>query len=75
MSETKSALEVFDVSFLLALSIVFMLVFNLAILNGGSATLYLDKYGEMMYELLILNFVVWPTISAGIYKWDSKNHE
>jgi len=65
----KSWLEVLALSFLLSLAIVFTVIFNMAVLGGGKTTVYLNKYGEMIPELLLLHFVVWPVISVGLYLW------
>jgi hypothetical protein len=66
---TKSDLEVLAVSFLLALSIVFTVIFNLAVLNGGTTLVKVNKYGEMIPELLLLTLVCWPVISVGLVHW------
>jgi len=66
---SKPLLEVAALSLLLSLSITFMVVFNIAVLNGGSTTVILTLYDEMVAELLLLNVVVWPTISAGLYHY------
>ena len=66
---SKSWLEVLALSFLLSLAIVFTVIFNVAVLGGGKTTVYLNKYGEMIPELLLLHFVVWPVISVGLYLW------
>ena len=65
----RDALEVLAVSFLLALSITFMVVFNTAVLGGGKTLVRVNKYGEMIPELLILHFIVWPVISVALYLW------
>ena len=65
----RDALEVLAVSFLLALSITFMVVFNTAVMGGGKTLVRLNKYGEMIPELLILHFIVWPVISVALYLW------
>ena len=54
----RDALEVLALSFLLALSLTFMVVFNTAVLGGGKTTVKVNKYGEMIPELLILHFIV-----------------
>jgi len=72
-AQTKSLVEVLGIAFLLALSITFMLIFNNAVLNGGSTVVKVNKYGEMVPELLILNFIVLPTVSVGLYYWSSQN--
>ena len=66
---SKAWLEVLALSFLLSLAIVFTVIFNMAVLGGGKTTVYLNKYGEMIPELLLLHFVVWPVISVGLYLW------
>jgi len=68
----KPPVEVFGVAFLLAMSIMFMLIFNLAVLNGGQTLVILDKYNEMVFELLLLNFVIWPSVSVGLYVWHNR---
>ena len=65
----RDALEVLALSFLLALSIAFMVVFNNAVLGGGKTLVKVNKYGEMIPELLILHFIVWPVISVALYLW------
>ena len=65
----RDALEVLAVSFLLALSLTFMVVFNTAVLGGGKTLVKVNKYGEMIPELLILHFIVWPVISVALYFW------
>jgi len=58
--------RVFAVSFGLSLSIVLTVIFNMAVLGGGKTTLYVNKYGEMIPELLLLHFVVWPVMSVAL---------
>ena len=65
----RDTLEVLAVSFLLALSITFMVVFNTAVMGGGKTLVRVNKYGEMIPELLILHFIVWPVISVALYLW------
>ena len=65
----RDALQVLAVSFLLALSITFMVVFNTAVMGGGKTLVRVNKYGEMIPELLILHFIVWPVISVALYLW------
>ena len=65
----RDALQVLAVSFLLALSITFMVVFNTAVMGGGKTLVRVNKYGEMIPELLILHFIVWPVISVALYFW------
>ena len=65
----RDALEVLALSFLLALSLTFMVVFNTAVLGGGKTLVRVNKYGEMIPELLILHFIVWPVISVALYLW------
>ena len=65
----RDALEVLALSFLLALSLTFMVVFNNAVLAGGKTVVKVNKYGEMIPELLILHFIVWPVISVALYLW------
>lgn len=62
-------IEVLGVSFMLSLSIVMMVVFNMAVINGGQTLVMVNKYGEMIPELLLLNFLVWPVISVAIARW------
>ena len=65
----RDTLEVLAVAFLLALSITFMVVFNTAVMGGGKTLVRVNKYGEMIPELLILHFIVWPVISVALYLW------
>jgi len=66
---TKSWLEVLAVALLLALSIVFMTVFNNAVIGGGETVVDVAQYGEMVPELLLLHLLVWPVITVGLYEW------
>ena len=75
----KPLIEVLGVALLLGLSITFMTIFNNAVLNGGSTVVDINSHGEMIVELLLLNLVVWPAISVGLYHWikthdNSNNH-
>ncbi|WP_253739123.1 hypothetical protein [Halohasta salina] len=67
--ERKSLFEVFAIAFLLGLSIALMTVFNAAILGGGTTVVDVAQHGEMVQELLLLHFVVLPTVSVGLYHW------
>ena len=70
---TKSWLEVLSIALLLALSIVFMTVFNNAVIGGGSTMVDVAQYGEMVPELLLLHLVVWPVITVGLYEWHRRD--
>ena len=63
----KHAVMVFGLAFLLALSIMLTVVFNMAVLNGGDTLVEIDQHGEMVGELLLLNFLVWPTITLALW--------
>jgi len=65
----KSRVEVLAIALLLALSITLTVIFNIAVLNGGQTVVKVNKYGEMIPELLLLTLFVWPVISVGIYQW------
>jgi len=67
-----SHIEVLAIALLLALSITLTVVFNIAVLNGGQTVVQVDKYGEMVPELLLLTLVVWPTISVGLHSLAQK---
>ena len=67
----KYMIEVLAVAMLLALAISFMTVFNSAVVGGGETIVSVDHYGEMVAELIILHFVVWPVITVGLYYWHS----
>jgi len=70
----SSYTRVLAVSFALSLSIVFTVIFNMAVLNGGKTIVYVNKYGEMIPELLLLHFVVWPVMSVALARaTDSPN--
>ncbi len=64
----RNTVEVFALAFLLSLSITLMTVFNNAIIAGGSTVVDLNEYGEMIPELLLLHFVIWPVITVGLYE-------
>jgi len=68
-SSEKSAFEIFGIALLLALSIVLMTIFNNAVIGGGQTVVDISQYGEMVPELLILNLIVWPVITLGLYEW------
>jgi len=70
---TKSTIEVLAIALLLALSIVFMTVFNNAVIGGGSTVVDIAAYGEMLPELLVLHLVVWPIITVGLYEWHRRS--
>lgn len=65
----KPAIEVFAVAMLLGMSIVLMTVFNNAVIGGGSTIVNINEHGEMIPELLLLNVVVMPLVSVGLYVW------
>ena len=67
--ERKSLLEVFAIALLLGLSITLMTVFNAAVIDGGTTVVDIAQHGEMIPELLLLHFVVLPTIAVGLYHW------
>ena len=67
----KSRVEVLAIALLLALSITLTVVFNIAVLNGGKTVVQVNKYGEMIPELLLLTLFVWPVISVGLYHWST----
>jgi len=69
---TKSWFEVFAVALLLGLSIVFMTVFNNAVISGGTTVVDITQYGEMIPELLVLHLIVWPVITVGLYQWHQR---
>jgi hypothetical protein len=64
---SRTTTEVLAVSFLLAMSLTFMHIFQLAYLSDYEVTVYINKYGEAIPELLILTLIVWPVISVGLY--------
>jgi len=67
-----SKFEVLAIALLLALSVTLTVVFNIAVLNGGETVVQVNKYGEMMPELLLLTLVVWPIISVGLHSLGQK---
>lgn len=71
-TQKKNFIEVLSIAFMLALSITFMVIFNLAITGGGSVVVEVNNYGEMVAEMLLLNFIVLPTISVGLYYWHQR---
>ncbi len=54
---------------LLGLSITLMTVFNNAVIGGGETVVDVARYGEMLPELIVLHFIVWPIITVGLYLW------
>lgn len=70
---SASLYEVLAISYLLALSIIAMTIFNNAVINGGKTIVTIAEYGEMVPELLLLNLIIWPTISVGLYHWHNRN--
>jgi len=69
---SKSLIEVLAVGYLLGMSIMFMVVFNNAVLYDGGTLVTINDYGEMVPELILLHFVVWPTITVGLYLWHKR---
>ena len=69
----KTLIEVLALSFLLSLSIVLMVIFNMAVINGGETLIKVNEHGEMIAELLLLHFVVWPTITVGLHQWHRRH--
>ena len=67
---SKSGVEILAIALLLALSITLMTIFDNAIINGGTTTVDISQFGEMVPELLVLHFIVWPTVTLGLYEWD-----
>ena len=65
----RDAIEVYGIAFLLGLSVAFMMVFNNAVVYGGQTLVDLTLYGEMVFELLLLNLVVWPVISVAVWMY------
>lgn len=70
---SASLYEVLAISYLLALSIIAMTIFNNAVIAGGKTVVTIAEYGEMVPELLLLNLIIWPTISVGLYHWHERN--
>jgi len=70
---TKSWFEILSIALLLALSIVFMTIFNNAVIGGGETVVDIAQYGEMVPELLILHVIVWPVITVGLYEWHRRD--
>ena len=71
----KSWTEVLAIALLLALSVTLTVVFNMAVLNGGTTVVNVNKYGEMVPELLFLTLFVWPVISVGLYRWSENRSQ
>jgi len=65
----NKTIEILAVAFLLGLSITLMTVFNNAVIGGGETVVDVARYGEMVPELIVLHFVVWPVITVGLYLW------
>jgi len=70
---SASVYEVLAISYLLSLSIIAMTIFNNAVIGGGETIVSVVKYGEMVPELLLLNLVIWPVVSVGLYHWHHRN--
>lgn len=66
---SRSFVELLALAFMLSLSVLFMTVFNNAVIGGGQTVVDLTQYGEMIPELLLLHLIVWPTITLGLYQW------
>lgn len=69
---SRSWVEVYGIALLLALSILFMSIFNNAVVGGGKTVVDINEYGEMVPELLVLHLLVWPVITLGLYYWHSE---
>lgn len=56
---TRSAVEVFAVFIMFALSVILHFVWMQAFLNGGRVTIAIDMYGEMWVE-----YALWVVVAA-----------
>jgi hypothetical protein len=56
---TRSAVEVFAVFMMFALSVILHFVWMQAFLNGGRVTIAIDMYGEMWVE-----YALWVVVAA-----------
>jgi len=65
----KELTQYLAVAYLLSMSIVMTVIFNIAVLNDGHTLVSVNKYGEMVPELLGLQLVMWPTISVVLAYW------
>jgi hypothetical protein len=63
---TKYALKLFGVLFFIALGLITIWIWFLAFINGGTVPVYVDFYGEMYYELVML-IVTTPLALVGGY--------
>jgi hypothetical protein len=50
-----------------AIFILFMMFFLLAVANGGSMTLVLTAFNEVMLEYVIITLIVWPITSIAMF--------
>jgi len=66
---SQQHVQTLAVAFLLSLSITLTVIFNMAVLNGGSTQVIVNRYGEMIPELLLLHIIVWPVISVALSYW------
>lgn len=65
----RKTIEILAIAMLLALSVTLMTVFNNAVIGGGETVVDVARYGEMVPELIVLHFVVWPIVTVGLYLW------
>lgn len=65
----RQLIEVIALAFGLALAIAMAAFFSIAFAYGGSITLSVNEYGEMWPEMVLMWFVVWPTMTVALHRY------
>ena len=68
----KSLVEILAIGYLLALAIVMTIIFQIAYLQDGRAFVDINSQNEAAIEMYVLNLIVWPTITVGLYAWHKR---
>lgn len=62
----RTFIKVLGIVWAVALALILTNAWFLAMLNGGSVTIYIDLFNEMWPEY-VMWFIVWPVITLALY--------
>jgi uncharacterized membrane protein len=65
----RNLINLVGLAFGLALAIAMSALFSMAFGYGGRVNMTIDQYGEMWPEMILLWFVVWPTMTVALYQY------
>lgn len=60
-------IKVLGVMWAFALATLLIIFLLIAVANGGVITLTMTVYNEMMFEYILLAFVIWPICSIAFF--------